>query len=63
MTPAAHLGETAKHALDALSVGGVIAVFLGWIPHATALVMLIWGIMRLYECWLNIKLKHRELGK
>ncbi len=61
--PLAHLSETAKHAFDALSIGGVVAVFLGWVPEVTAFVMLIWGLMRLYECWLNIRLKHRELGE
>lgn len=60
--PLAHLSETAKHVFDALSIGGVVAVFLGWVPEVTAVVMLVWGAMRLYECWLSIKLKRRELA-
>ena len=43
------MNETLKHWFDALSVGGIVATLLGWIPHFTAVVTLIWVVMRAIE--------------
>jgi hypothetical protein len=59
----AFLSDTAKHWGDALSIGGLVASLLGWLPGVTALLVLLWTGMRVYECWLSIKLKRRELGE
>jgi hypothetical protein len=63
VTSLSHLSETAKHWGDAGAVGGAVAALFGWLPEVTALLVAIWTVMRLYECWLNIKLKRRELGE
>jgi hypothetical protein len=61
--PLAFLSDTAKHWGDALSIGGLVASLLGWLPGVTALLVLVWTGMRIYECYLNIRLRHRELEK
>lgn len=61
--PLAHFSETAKHWGDALSIGGCMAALFGWLPEVTALLVFVWTIARLYECYLNIKIRRRELGE
>lgn len=63
MDPLMHLSETAKHWGDALAVGGLVASLIGWLPGATALLVALWTLLRIYECLLSIQLKRRELGK
>ena len=38
-----------KHAVDALSLGTVLATLAGWLPHIAALVSIVWGLLRIYE--------------
>lgn len=61
--PLSAVSDTAKHWGDALSIGGLVASILGWLPGVTALLVLFWTMMRCYECYLNIKIKRRELGE
>lgn len=61
--PLAHFSETAKHWIDALSVGAIVATLFDYLPGLTAALVCVWTIMRLYECWLNIRIKRRELGE
>lgn len=58
-----HLSDTAKHVGDAISIGWLAAVFFANLPSITALLVLIWTIMRLYETWLSIRQKLRDLNK
>ncbi|WP_336981594.1 hypothetical protein [Altererythrobacter fulvus] len=58
-----HLNDTARHVGDALSVGWLVAVFLANLPSITAVLVLIWTVMRLYETWLSIRQKLRELNE
>jgi len=55
--------ETGKHVGDALSMTTVGAVMLGWLPTLTALVSLVWVIMRIYESYLNIMEKRSNASK
>lgn len=61
--PLAFLSDTAKHWGDVLSIGGLVASLLGWLPGVTALLVMLWTGMRVYECWLSIRLKQRELDR
>lgn len=61
--PLAHVSETAKHWIDALSLGALMATLLDWLPGASAILVFVWTVARLYECYLNIKIKRRELGE
>ena len=63
MSPLGHFGETAKHWGDVLSVGGLLATLFGWLPGITALLVLLWTGLRIYECLLSIRLKQRELDR
>lgn len=56
-----HLNETAKHALDGLSLGSAAMAVLGIVPEIAALLGAVWIVMRLYESWLTIKIRRREL--
>jgi len=52
------VNEHAKTAVDALSIGAVIATLAGWLPALAALASLIWTCIRIYETktvqgWLN----------
>ena len=61
--PLAHISETVKHWADASAVGAAVGAYFGWLPEITAIVVLIWSVARLYECWLSIRLKRKELGE
>ena len=61
MTFLDHLSDTAKHVVDALSVGALVATLFDWIPGVTAVAVLIWTAMRIVESWQSIKLNHRKL--
>lgn len=53
--------EPIKHVFDGGSVLITVGVFFQWLPHVTALLAMVWMCFRLYEGWLNIKIKHAEL--
>jgi hypothetical protein len=47
-----------KNELDVTAVGLLFVTLLGWLPHITTIVTLIWSCIRLYEtktvqAWLN----------
>lgn len=58
-----HMSETAKHVVDVFSVGALVATFFQWLPQITALLVLIWTALRIYESLLTIREKHRALRK
>lgn len=41
--------ETAKHVIDSLSAGTVVATFVGWLPHIAALLSVVWMLIRIIE--------------
>lgn len=53
--------EVAKHSADAASVGGLVLVFADVLPTIVLVVTLIWTLMRMYESYVNIKLKRKKL--
>ena len=61
--PLAHLSDTAKHWLDALSLGALAATFMDWLPGLSAMLVFVWTVLRIYEAILAIRLKRRELGE
>ncbi len=38
-----------KHAIDAISIGTIMATLIGWLPAFAALASLIWSCIRIYE--------------
>ena len=61
MSVVAHLSDTAKHWIDALSLGALVATLLSWLPAATAILVFSWTVMRIYESYQNIRLNARKL--
>jgi cadmium resistance protein CadD (predicted permease) len=51
--------ETAKHVVDAASIGIVASTIMQWLPAIAAIVSIIWGLIRIYET----KTVQRLLGK
>jgi chromate transport protein ChrA len=49
MTDAPHHFEQTKHAVDALSIGTVVATLAGWLPSIAALATLVWTCIRIWE--------------
>lgn len=41
--------EQAKHVIDAISIGGMLATLAGWLPALAALFSIIWSLIRIYE--------------
>lgn len=41
--------ETTKHVIDAISIGGVMATLMGWVPAIAALLSIVWSLIRIYE--------------
>ena len=41
--------ENVKHGLDAVFGSITVGALMGWIAHATAVLSLIWVIIRIYE--------------
>ena len=56
-----HLSDTAKHWLDALSIGALLATLLDWLPGMTAALVFVWTAMRIYESYQAITLNNRKL--
>lgn len=56
-----YFSDTGKHAVDALSVGTIIASLFSLLPQVSALLAAIWFAMRIYEAYLNVKLAKRKL--
>lgn len=54
-----HASESAKNAVDALSVATVLATLTAWLPPIAALVSIVWGVIRIYET----KTVQRALGR
>lgn len=56
-----HLSDTAKHWIDALSLGALLATLLDRLPAITAVLVAVWTVMRMIESFQAIKLNHRKL--
>lgn len=63
MAPIDHMSDAGKHLADMASVGVVAAALLEMIPEMTAIAGLVWFVMRIYQTWLEIRLKQKELDK
>ena len=57
-----HINETAKHAVDALSIGTLIAALVDWAPKITVILVALWTVMRMYESWQNIRINNKKMG-
>jgi hypothetical protein len=55
-----HLSDTAKHWIDALSLGALLATLLDRLPAITAVLVAVWTIMRMVESYQAIRLNHRK---
>lgn len=44
-----HLSEPFKSVLDGMSIGTIVATFLGWLPHVATLLSIVWVTIRIYE--------------
>jgi len=44
-----YVSDNAKHVVDAVSVGTVIATLTTWLPPIAALLSIIWTALRLWE--------------
>lgn len=58
-----HMNETSKQIGDVVSIGWLIAIFVSNLPTITALLVLVWTLMRIYESWQNIRINDRKLGR
>lgn len=56
-----HLSEPVKHTVDVLSIGALLTTLVGWVPEVTAVLVLIWTLMRMYGAYLDNQLKRRAL--
>jgi hypothetical protein len=56
-----HLSDPVKHAVDVLSIGTLLAALFSWVPAITAVLVLLWTGLRMYESVLSIREKHRAL--
>jgi len=43
------MNESAKQAVDALSLGTVVATVAGWLPAVAAIFTIVWTAIRIYE--------------
>ena len=55
------IDEPIKNWIDLGVLGIVIATFIELLPAVSGLVSLVWLGMRMYETWLNIKMRKQEL--
>lgn len=45
----ANLDEPTKHLFDGISLGTIVATFLGWLPHVATLLSIVWVAIRIWE--------------
>lgn len=57
------MSDTAKHVVDYVSLGALVATILQWLPAATAGLIFVWTVMRMVQTWQELKLNHRKLSK
>lgn len=55
--------ENAKHVVDGLSIATTFAAIMTWVPHMAAFLSLIWAGFRVYNAYLDMKIKKKELNK
>jgi len=58
-----HMNETAKHIVDTVSVGALVATLLDRLPQITALAVFVWTCLRIYESILTIRAKRKKLRR
>lgn len=51
--------EDHKHVIDAISIGGIMATLVGWLPSIAAILSIVWTLIRIFET----KTVQRWLGK
>lgn len=52
-----------KHLFDALSISAWFGAVLGILPGLTTLAAFLWMCIRIYDSYLAVKLKKKELAK
>lgn len=52
--------DTAKHAVDAASIGTMLASLAGWLPAIAAALSILWTLIRIYETQTVQKLLGRQ---
>lgn len=55
--------ETAKHVVDALSIGTVVATLAGVLPSIAAIFTIVWTVIRIYETETVQKLLRKKRKK
>ena len=55
-----HLSDSAKHAVDAVSAGTIIAAFFSWLPEVSALLAAVWFLLRIANEVLDRRIKQQE---
>lgn len=59
-----HIPKGVAMVFDGLTFGTLIAIFFGWLPHATSILAFIWVCVRLAnELMIRKKLKKEERGQ
>lgn len=56
-----HELEPIKQIVDIASVGATLAALMTWLPPIAAVLSVVWGILRIYESYLSIQVKRKEL--
>ncbi len=57
-----HLSHSAERAIDALSLGAIIATFAGWLPHVAAFLSVVWFGLKIIIAWQEYRLNKRKLS-
>jgi hypothetical protein len=57
------LGDAVKPAIDTLSLGTVVATFVGWLPDISVFLSIIWVSIRIYETETVQKLLGKRDGR
>lgn len=60
MSLVSNLSGPVKYGLDTLSIGGLLAVFVGILPQITAVAMLLWAALRISNEILERRIKQQE---
>ncbi|MFA7597014.1 MAG: hypothetical protein WCY92_11730 [Novosphingobium sp.] len=47
--PLREMSDSAKHAIDAVSIGTGVAALVQWLPSIAAILTIIWTALRIYE--------------
>lgn len=58
-----HLSEPLNSAINALSVGALLATLVGWLPHIGALLSIVWFGLKIALALQELRLNRRKLDQ